>query len=174
MQRSIIYVATLGITSDFEDCIPMLVSICKDHPNTTVHIVGDGVQRKKFESQIVAMKLEKQIIFTGRMKHEKLPDFVAGHQIGINYMRKSPANDCRAILKVREYLACGLQVVCINCGDVELFRDVAHIETGIEGMEKRIRTLLKSPFKVNAKGVALMEEQYRWNLIMSEFIEKML
>jgi glycosyltransferase involved in cell wall biosynthesis len=174
VQRSIIYVATLGITSDFEDCIPMLVGICKDLPNTTVHVVGDGVQRTKFESQIKAMNLEKQIIFTGRMKHDKIPDFVAQHQIGINYMRKTPANDCRAILKIREYLACGLQVVCNNCGDVELFKNVIHIEHDIETMEKRIRTLLKSPFKMNEKGVALMEEQYRWNGIMSEFIEKKL
>jgi glycosyltransferase involved in cell wall biosynthesis len=174
VQRSIIYVATLGITSDFEECIPMLAGICKDHPNTTIHVVGDGVQRKKFEYQIGAMNLEKQIIFTGSMKHDKIPDFVAQHQIGINYMRKTPANDCRAILKVREYLACGLQVVCNNCGDVELFKEVMYIESDIEGMEKRIRTLLKSPFKVNEKGVALMEEQYRWNEIMSEFIEKKL
>ncbi|MBN1600577.1 MAG: glycosyltransferase [Chitinispirillaceae bacterium] len=170
--RSIIYVATLGITSDFEDCILTLVNICKDLPNTTIHVVGDGVQRKKFESQISQMGLEKQIIFTGRMKHERIPDFVAQHQIGINYMRKTPANDCRAILKVREYLACGLQVVCNNCGDVELFKDVVYIEKSIDSMETTIRALLKSPFRYNEQGVALMEEQYRWNLIMSDFIEE--
>jgi glycosyltransferase involved in cell wall biosynthesis len=171
VQRSIIYVATLGITSDFEDCIPMLINICKDLPNTAIHIVGDGVQRKKFQSRISSIHLEQQIIFTGRIKHDKVPDFVAQHQIGINYMRKTPANDCRAILKVREYLACGLQVVCNNCGDVELFKDVMYIERDIDSMEKRIRTLLKSPFKMNEKGVTLMEEQYRWNGIMSDFIE---
>lgn len=173
-QRSIIYVATLGITSDFEDCIPMLVNICKDHPNTIVHIVGDGERRKQFESRIKDEHVDRQIIFTGRVKHDKLPEFVAQHQIGINYMRKTPANDCRAILKIREYLACGLQVVCNNSGDAELFNEVVHIEPDIAGMERKIRTLLQSPFKLNEKGISLMEDQYQWNSIMSEFIEKKL
>jgi glycosyltransferase involved in cell wall biosynthesis len=172
--RSIIYVATLGITSDFEDCIPMLVNICKDHPNTVVHIVGDGVQRKQFEARIRDEHVERQIIFTGRVRHDKLPDFVAQHQIGINYMRKTPANDCRAILKIREYLACGLQVVCNNSGDAELFKEVIHIEPDIDHMERKIRTLLQTPFKLNENGISLMEERYQWNTIMSEFIEKKL
>lgn len=170
--RSIIYVATLGITSDFEDCIPMLVNICRDHPNTVVHVVGDGDRRKQFESQIREAHVDEKIIFTGSMKHDTLPDFIAQHQIGINYMRKTPANDCRAILKIREYLACGLQVVCNNSGDAELFKDVVCIEPDIVTMERRIRTLLQSPFKLNENGIRLMEEQYRWNTIMSEFIEK--
>jgi hypothetical protein len=49
-----------------------------------------------------------------------------------------------------------------------------HIEPNIDGMERKIRTLLQTPFKLNEKGISLMEEQYRWNAIMSEFIEKKL
>jgi glycosyltransferase involved in cell wall biosynthesis len=170
--KSIIYVATLGITSDLEEVIPLLIEVCKKVPDACVHIVGDGERKKTFEASIESCGLTKQIIFTGRKKHEELPSFIAQHQIGINYMKKTAANECRAILKIREYLACGLQVVCNPTGDTELFSDVLQVETDLISMQKRIVTLLNEPYQVNEKGIALMKHAYNWKVIMDQLVKK--
>ena len=43
--------------------------------------------------------------------------------VGINYMAPTKANQCRASIKVREYMAAGLNVVCNPVGDGEVFKD---------------------------------------------------
>ena len=47
-----------GITSDFGDLIPGLAIICKNHPDMTMDIVGDGCRKKEFEGLITDQGLE--------------------------------------------------------------------------------------------------------------------
>ena len=169
-KKSIIYVATLGITSDFEALIPMLARICSIHTDTAISIVGDGVRRCEFEQKVRKLGIAKNVTFTGAIDHKKLPNFISKHQIGINYMHKSEANDCRAILKIREYLACGLQIVCNTTGDTELFKDFIHAEDNLELMENKILSLLLYPTLSNTNGREAVENEYQWNVIIKKFI----
>jgi glycosyltransferase involved in cell wall biosynthesis len=172
IKKSVIYVATLGITSDFGDLIPGLAIICKNHPDMTMDIVGDGCRKKEFEELIADLGLGNQIHFAGKFDHDRLPQFIARHQIGINYMRSLEVNRCRAILKIREYLACGLIVVCNDVGDVELFKEHIFIEKEIENIFLRLDNLLSSPLKRNYSGRKIIEEKYTWKDIIEEFDTK--
>ncbi len=169
IKKSVIYVATLGITSDFGDLIPGLAIICKNHPDMTMDIVGDGCRKKEFEGLIADQGLENQIHFAGKIDHDRLPHFISRHQIGINYMRSLEVNRCRAILKIREYLACGLTVVCNDVGDVELFKEHIFIETEIESLFIRLDNLLYSPLEKNYAGRKMIEEKYAWEDIIEAF-----
>lgn len=170
--KSLIYVATLGITSDFSDLIPGLAALCKIHPDMSMDVVGDGCRRKEFEEMVLTSGIENQIRFVGKIDHNSLPQFIAKHQIGINYMRPLEVNRCRAILKIREYLACGLNVVCNDVGDVELFKENIYIEADIESMFSRVDNLLSSPFEKNFSGRKVVDEHYTWGKIMRPFLDK--
>ena len=99
---------------------------------------------------------------------------VGTHRIGINYMRPSLTNDCRAILKIREYLAQGLAVVCNNSGDANSFHEQVFVERSIESMGKRIGDLLSdSSLAQNRAGRELMEKKYRWDRIIAGFEERL-
>ena len=135
----------------------------------TMNIVGDGCRKKEFEELIAKQGLENQIHFAGKIDHDRLPHFIARHQIGINYMRSREVNRCRAILKIREYLACGLTVVCNDVGDVELFKEHIFIETEIENLFLRLDNLLSSPLEINYAGRKMIEEKYAWKDIIEEF-----
>jgi glycosyltransferase involved in cell wall biosynthesis len=169
-KKSILYVATLGITSDFDDLIPMLGRICLAHPDATVTIAGDGERRPLFEQTIRQRKLDRVVFFIGQVDHDALPEIMAAHYIGINYMRRTEVNDCRAILKIREYLACGLHVVCNNAGDAVEFAEVANVERDLEGMERRIDHLLNQPAVRNCAGRSFVETRYTWDTIFLDFI----
>ena len=169
--KSLIYVATLGITSDFGDLIPSINSLCKDHPELFMSVVGDGCRRLEFEKEIRRLGIEKQVSFKGQLDHRELPAFIASHRIGINYMRPSEVNQCRAILKIREYLACGLDVVCNNVGDVELFKPHINIEADVEYIRKRIDSILKTQPIRNILGRKYILDNFRWSSIISDFIK---
>lgn len=169
-QKSIIYVATLGITSDFEDLLPMLARVCAVHKDATISVIGDGVRRPAFQAAAAKLGLSQKMSFPGRVPHAELPEIMARHSIGLNYMRPSFVNNCRAILKIREYLACGLQVVCNTTGDAESFRDFAYVEQDIERMEKRLNSLLENGEATNFHGRIFIEKSYSWETIIADFI----
>ena len=158
----LLYVATLGVTSDFEDLVPALGTFFSAHPEVRMDIAGDGIRREEFERRIAEAGIASNVRFVGIIDHRDLPGFVAGHRIGLNYMRDSLVNRCRAILKIREYLACGLDVVCNNVGDVTLFSDYIHVEPAIDSMFATVVGLLSQPPQVNEAGRAFIGAAYRW------------
>jgi glycosyltransferase involved in cell wall biosynthesis len=168
--KSIIYAATLGITSDFVDLLPLLVSLCKKHPDLRVNIVGDGVRKNDFERRVKEMGISGSVFFLGRVAHEEMPRLLGDNWIGINYMRKSETNDCRAILKLREYLACGLQVVCNETGDADVFSRHVFIESTLEGMENRISVLLNKGKYYNEAGRKFILDNFNWDAIIGNFL----
>jgi len=169
-QKSIVYVATLGITSDFEDLLPVLARVCAVHPDATVSVIGDGIRRPDFEAASAKQGLSGQIKFLGRIPHNQLPEIMARHRIGLNYMRPSFVNNCRAILKIREYLACGMEVVCNKAGDAELFRSYCFVERDIASMEKKLIVLLDSMVETNLKGRIFIETDFSWKTIVDAFL----
>jgi glycosyltransferase involved in cell wall biosynthesis len=150
--RSIVYVATLGITSDFNDIVPALEAVCIAYPDTVISVVGDGVRRLAFEQQVAACTAIRQCTFYGLIPHSELAAFIGRHEVGINYMRKSFVNDCRAVLKLREYLACGLQVVCNDTGDSDVFADYVHICTTVDEIGEQIKSVFAHECILNSKG----------------------
>ncbi len=170
---SIVYVATLGLTSDFDDLLEPLADLCRREPRCTINIVGDGVKRERFQQRVRELDVEKQFVFHGRVPHEKLPELISRCQIGVNYMRPGLTNDCRAILKIREYLALGLQVVCNSTGDAKLFSEFISIEDTPIGIARKLLRLLHSTkTAISSDGREFIESRLRWNAIMSIFCNR--
>jgi hypothetical protein len=85
-------------------------------------------------------------------------------------MRKSFVNDCRAVLKLREYLACGLQVVCNNAGDSDIFADYVHICTDIDETGERIKAVFADGYKLNTAGHDYVCSGLSWKSIVDGLI----
>ena len=170
-QKSIVYMATLGRSSDFEDLLPMFLKICSVNKDLKFTIIGDGAKRDYFEKKVVDIGIGENISFIGQIEHKEIPGIITSHRIGLNYMRPSFTNNCRSILKIREYLAVGLEVVCNNVGDAELFKEYAYVENSIEDMEKRILNLLKEQSRFNEKGREFILNNFNWNEIIYKFLK---
>lgn len=171
-KKSIIYVATLGITSEFETLIPVFAKVFSIHPDASLTIVGDGVKRELFEKIISKSGISDCCTFTGRVQHDRMPQIISEHTIGINYLEQTKTNDCRAILKIREYLSQGLQVVCNKSGDAESFQPYIHIGESLKEIETLLINLLGSPFKINENGMNFVKENLLWKTIVSDMLQK--
>jgi glycosyltransferase involved in cell wall biosynthesis len=167
--KSVVYSATLGITSDLPEMLPLFSAVLRQHPDSVVKIIGDGVRRREFEALSAAAGIGDRMRFLGWVDHRDLPAVLSDNWVGVNYMRKSFHNDCRAILKIREYLARELPVVCNDVGDAGAFRDHVHIEPSLETMEKRVCQLLNEPWRPNAQGRLFVAQLYGWKKIVAEF-----
>lgn len=170
LNKSILYAATLGITSEFDDLLPALDRLCTSHLDAKITVAGDGARRPVFEQNVKKLGLNRAVTFLGQVPHERFPEIMASHAIGINYMRPTRVNECRAILKIREYLACGLHVVCNNCGDAALFGSVAFVEDNIERMERRLDELLSRPLEKNITGREFVLRHFSWPAIVRDFL----
>jgi glycosyltransferase involved in cell wall biosynthesis len=170
--KSIVYLATLGITSDVDDILPMFVRLCDRHPDLSIKILGDGIRRQFFEQQVESLGIGRNVHFLGRVDHKLTPVVIAHNWIGLNYMRPTITNNCRAILKLREYLAAGLQVVCNDAGDAYIFKNHVYVEPTINAMEKRTLELLDKGMMINMEGRKFVEDFFQWEKSIAALQEK--
>lgn len=172
-EKSIIYMATLGITSDFADLIPVFIYVCSKCPSVSISVVGDGVRKESFMEMVCVAGCGDNFNFLGRIPHNQMPQVIASHCIGVNYLRPSLTNGCRAVLKLREYLSMSLHVVCNSVGDAYAFHKHIHMEDDLRVMGERIVEILKKRPVPNSAGREFVLREFGWKRIMSDFAEEL-
>jgi len=165
-----IYCASLGITSDFQYILPMLISFLRKYDDTKILVIGDGTRRDEFFRDAEAHGLRKRLIFTGYLPHSDMPGVLKLARVGINYMAPTRANECRASIKVREYLAAGLNVVCNPTGDAEIFKDYVTLCSRIEDFPEAIRKAFQGENQARIRAAQqFVETNYSWRPIVKDF-----
>lgn len=167
----VVYSASLGITSDFQLALPMLIEFLKSCDDAKILVVGDGVKKKHFVKKVEAYGLQEHMFFTGHIDHTEMPSVLKLAKVGINYMAPTQANQCRASIKVREYLAAGLNVVCNPVGDAEVFRDHVTLCSTLKEYPGAIRKALevKAQDRIGSAR-AFLETNYSWPNLVEDFL----
>ena len=169
--KIVVYSASLGITSDFDVVLPMLVELLQNSQDIKILVIGDGVRKQYFDSEVKASGQQNRIIFTGYIPHSDMPGLLRLAQVGINYMAPSVANQYRASIKVREYLAAGLNVVCNPVGDAEIFQDYVVLCPAIEEFPDAIRRALEiNNHEMIREAQAFVENRYSWPRLVEKFL----
>jgi glycosyltransferase involved in cell wall biosynthesis len=167
----IVYSASLGITSDFQHVLPMLKDFVGKRENVKILVIGDGSRKPYFVNRVEAYGLQKRIIFTGYLDHAHMPMVLKLAKVGINYMAPTRANQARASIKVREYLAAGLNVVCNPVGDAETFKDYVTLCTRIEEFPGAIRQAFEENSPESAKEAQkFVERNFSWPHLVEDFL----
>ena len=168
----IVYSASLGITSDFEYILPMLIKFLKAYDDAKILVTGDGSRREHFSREVEASGLHGRMIFTGYVPHDDMPGILKLARVGINYMAPTWANHCRASIKIREYLAAGLSVVCNAVGDAELFKDYVTLCSTIEEFPAAIRQALTlQNLDSSKRGQEFVKRTFAWPHLVEGFVE---
>ena len=82
-------------------------------------IVGDGSRAHELRQYAKARNLEKQIIFTGAVESEEVPEYIAACDIAVACFEENAVTRCKSPLKIAEYLASGKPIVASDVGEVE-------------------------------------------------------
>ena len=88
-------------------------------------LVGDGPIRKMIEEMIKEENIEDKVIFTGNVKHDNVPKFIAAMDICVI----PQSNEYRSPVKLFEYMAMSKPVIAPRLEPIELV--VEHEKSGI-------------------------------------------
>ncbi len=168
--RAIVYMASLGITSDFGDVLPALKRILARHADWGLLVLGHGVRLAEFREQ--AAGLGDRIRFAGYVDHAAVPAILRSCRAGFHYLRPGGANRCRAVMKIREYLAAGLPVVANPSADAAEFGDYIALADDEPGWERALAAAVDGEAAARtAAGRQFVAETLAWSRIAPDVIE---
>lgn len=116
-----VYTAHLNVASDLEPVLVAWLLVAKQLPDAFLLVVGGGPRLDYYRGMVQTMGLGRQVGFTGEVAHSDVPAYLNIAQVAVLYLSPRPVNEYRCSLKLREYLAAGLRVVCNDVGELKEF-----------------------------------------------------
>lgn len=106
----LVMVCRLDPEKDVATFISAAEIIVKEHPNASIVIAGDGVERRVLGSMVANRFLSNKVIFLGEVT--EIPALLAACSIGV----LTPSRNEGLSNTILEYMAAGLPVVATDCG----------------------------------------------------------
>jgi glycosyltransferase involved in cell wall biosynthesis len=145
-----------GIVDATHDLGPLLDAMARHQdPQIEVHVVGDGVLRKKHESAARASALN--VLFHGRVAHERVPLYIAAADLCLAPYDPTAFSNGEfgySTMKVPEYLSAGRAVVTVPSGRLPDL--VRHGQTGFlvaNRVEEWMRLLKDCPSRARLRAM---------------------
>jgi len=170
-KKTILYMAHLGIASkNLEFIFHVIKKLSERRHDIVFVVIGAGKYLNYFKNIVKNLNIEKYVKFVGYVAHKDIPKYLNTALVAINYMEETEANLARSSIKIREYLASGIPVVCNIFGpDLKQFKKfVFEFKTGdIENCAKQIEMALKA--KRNKNAIKYIFEKFDWKFIIKNF-----
>ncbi len=106
----------------------LLARLNKRRPGTRLVIAGDGQLRGDLELGFRRRGVEKQVTFTGALRHEEIPAVIRSFDVALAPYPRHSHDFYFSPLKLYEYMACGVPVVAARLGQIA--ESVKHGKTG--------------------------------------------
>jgi glycosyltransferase involved in cell wall biosynthesis len=92
-------------------------------------LIGDGPLLSSFQNQIRKLKLDDKVLFTGRLNHDKVVEYIQASDLGIESSWDKRAQKYGGdSIKIYEYLACGKPVIASDLpGQIQMLKNKAAI-----------------------------------------------
>jgi glycosyltransferase involved in cell wall biosynthesis len=143
---NILYVGRLSPEKGVDILINAVARL--DFP-ASLHIAGDGPQRKELELLAKNLKISDRVTFHGWVPHEKVPDFYLSSQLFVHPARW-PEVFCLTVL---EAMTLGTPVIVADYGDVDSELKGAGLtfkRADVEDLVQKIRLVYENPSLANA------------------------
>jgi len=143
-------------------------------PNTKLNIVGEGDVKKKLITQAKNLNLTKNIEFTGRIAHEKLPQVYSQSSIFV-----LPSLNEGMSNTILEAMSAGLPIIATNTGGTKEL--VIEGENGFvvkmedaDDIYQKIKTLIENTdlVKKMSQKSREMAEHLSWKNVANQYLEE--
>lgn len=165
----VIYVGQLHGAQYAELFIRAASEVLKSNSKVSFIIVGDGYRLPFLKDMAIKMGLKERLIFTGAVRHDEVPFYIAGADVAVACFEENDITRCKSPLKIAEYMACGKAIVASNVGEVRNMvggigllakpGDVSSLSEGINRLlaDSQLRKRLGALSRKRA------EEKYNWH-----------
>jgi glycosyltransferase involved in cell wall biosynthesis len=153
-----------------EFLVEAFAQVAQKRPDAKLVLVGDGPARPAVETTITKLGLEKRILITGYVAHDRMPEWLAAADVAVAPYPPLPQELWFSPLKLYEYMAAGKAIVASAAGQIaEVIKDGHNgllVRPGDVGeLAQAIVTLLDDPAGRQALGRAARQQavnQHSW------------
>lgn len=110
----VVYLGSFFYFSGLPQVVKDFHSATQFNQNIKLLLIGGGEQDPELRTLVKKLDLEHKIIFTGFIKFDEIPKYLALANVAINPMESVISSNLALPHKVFQYLACGLPVVSTN------------------------------------------------------------
>jgi len=165
---TLLYVGTLDRRWGVDLAVRAMSILRKHIPDIRLLIAGDGPAGDELRELAASLDLNGSIFFKGLVQYTDLPALMAEADLGIATSRKDAFRHYASPLKICEYMAAGLPVVCSGGGDAE--RIVEESKAGVniafspEIFARKVLEFMGSTEKLSGASKAAVEyaKQRSW------------
>lgn len=169
------YIGVLREWVDLEPVYGILKNLNSLKFNTKLLVVGEegglGKQKKLASSHGVL----EHVHFAGTIPYNTVPEYLSCMDIGIVPFGKNEIAASALPLKIFEYMACEVAIVCTRINAIEaVLKDVALYYDNQAELLSVVQNLIREPRlrgKMIEKGKDLVRKDYSWIAIASKFEE---
>lgn len=107
----LVYCGVIASLRQLDRLIEAFKKVHRTYDNAKLLMIGDGNALDEIKALARSVQIEKSIIFTGRIPHDEVVNYIGMADIGISYIPINENYHYNPPLKTFEYLACGLPTV---------------------------------------------------------------
>jgi glycosyltransferase involved in cell wall biosynthesis len=172
-KKTIIYMAHLGVAAkDLDFILKGIRKLLEKRNDVVFSVIGGGPKLEYYKKLSKDIGIEKHVRFEGMVKHSDIPKHLSYASVAVNYMKPNEANRSRSSIKIREYLASGIPVVCNIFGpDLAQFKNFVFDfkpDNEYDFAEKVDEALRSNGSK---KGRQYVLSKFNWGNIIKKFSE---
>jgi glycosyltransferase involved in cell wall biosynthesis len=126
----VVFAAHLNLACDLDVLLEAWPAVLAHHPCAVLTVVGSGSRLRGYRRTVRDRRLGASVDLVGRVRPEEVAAYLAGADAAVVWSTDRLVNRHRCSLKLREYLAAGLPVVCNDVGELADFATVTYQVSG--------------------------------------------
>lgn len=116
------YVGTFHASHELESALDAVRRVNDSGVHCLLLMVGDGERRRRVQNVAQSLGVEDLVYFVGWVPHAMVSVYLSAMDIGLAFLARERGFAVEGLLKVKEYLACGIPVL-VNEGYEQLFSE---------------------------------------------------
>jgi len=175
---SLLFVGRLAEKKGVKYLIDAMPAVIQEHPKTKLLIVGSGPLENELKKQTKNLSLENNVIFTGAIPNNKLPNYYATADVFIGPSIVAKGGDAEGFGLV--FVEALMSKTCVIASDFKAISDIIkNGDTGIqidvkniELFSKKIIELLKDQEKrkrLAENGYGFVKNNFSWDVIRDKY-----
>lgn len=155
---TLIYMGSLDARWGVDLAIRAMPLLCQQLADIRLLIAGRGQAEQELRQLALSLGVNDCVHFEGFVPHADLPNLLAQADIGVATSRSVSFRQYASPLKLVEYMAAGLPVICSGGGEAEQMIEESRAGTNIpfepEGFAEAVHSLLAIPGNLSASREA--------------------
>jgi glycosyltransferase involved in cell wall biosynthesis len=124
-ENVVVFMGTLYRFAGMAKLLDLATETLRARPKTKFLILGDGEARNEIETLISNSGLQNQVILTGFISYDELPDYLNLADVAFNSFEIGVVTNNALPWKVVQYLACGLPTVATPLSGLTAYTGIA-------------------------------------------------